>query len=490
MKILRVWSVLLLPLLSLILLSCSAAPRQGWDTSIRETKVEEAKAKSARNGVIITNSAQPPRVVRVSKSAPWLDDSIVSNYRGLDAKTAVLAILDQRPIRFDVKSNGPLVRALPKANTIRQHLDAIAVQANWAYTVNKGVITFSDWQVINYPLDFILGDKSAALGIGGTLSNNPSENTMSITNNVLDELKEIMDKIIESPDRPQDLLQRKISFSVIQATNSILVSAPPDTHRRVKDALDSINGIAGRNIYLDFDIFTVDLKEQYQRALDIDILRQSGINVTSKLTSDILKDSDKAPFLLQLDFPESNYIDSSQILLKALATHGEANLTSQGTLLLKNNEVGNILASTLDRFVEIDIPGEFKSFTPAYKESVVQVLPSIVGDEINLHLVLSNTDVEPYLKSLKRLPMMNTLGASSTSQIRTEVEMDNIKLGEQFVIPTQISDGETLMIAGLINRDYSNTKARNQFAPIVGDSISRDQGRREIIIVITAYLVD
>lgn len=490
MKLSQIKAGVLLLSGSLVLLSCSMVPKHVWDASDADATVEEVKAKASRNGIIITNSAQAPKLVRVSKTAPWLDDSIISNYRDLNAKTAILGILEQRPIRFDVSSSGPLVKALPRASTIRQHLDAIAVQANWAYTVNKGVITFSDWQVINYPLDFIVSNKQAELGIEGTLSNNPSRNTMSVNSNALDELTEIMERIIDSADQSQDQMQRKISFSVIKATNSILVSAPPDIHRKIEYALDSINRIAGRSIYIDFDIFTVELKEEYQRALDIDILRQSGINVTSKITSDILVDSATTPFLLQLDFPKSSYIDSSQILLKALATHGEASLTSQGTLLLKNNEVGNILASSLDRFVKIEIPGEIVSSTPAYKESVVQVLPSIVNDEINLHLVLSNTDVEPYLKSLKRLPYNTSQGGTTTSQFSTEIEMANIKLGEQFVIPTQISHGETLMIAGLINKNYENKKARNQLVPVVGDNISRDQVRREIIIVITAYLVD
>ena len=95
--------------------------------------------------------------------------------------------------------------------------------------------------------------------------------------------------------------------------------------------MDTINKIAGRNIYLDFDIFTVNLREEYQRALDVDVLRQSGIRVESKMHSGLFPSLNE-PFMLQFDFPKSKYIDTVQLLLKALATHGEASLANQGTL--------------------------------------------------------------------------------------------------------------------------------------------------------------
>ena len=487
MKIVKIFPTFLLLLLSLMLLSCSAAPKKGWDTSSEEASVEELKAKASRNGIIITQSAQAPKLVRISKTAPWLDDSIVTNYRGLPAKTAILAILKHRPVRFDVTSDGPEVKALPGAVTVRQHLDAIAVQANWSYTVNKGVITFNDWQVVNYPLDFILGNKQASLSVSGVLSDQESKNSLDVTNNNLDELIVVMERILSADSVRETEDQRQPSFTVIKSTNSTLVSAPPNMQKQVQNALTSINRIAGRNIYLDFDIYTVDLREQYQRAVDLDVLRAAGINLTSQMTN--ASETAGSPFLLQLDFAEGNAFDNSKLLLKALATHGEATLYNQGSLLLKNNQVGNIQTSSLNRFVEIAVDN-YQSKTPAYKESTLQVLPSIAGDEINLYLALSNTDVEPYLKSLTRESILLSNNGSNIQQPRTNVEIDTIRLGEQFVIPTQIKNGETLMLAGLTNKAYSNAQSQNQLMPTVGDGVDRKQGRREIIIVMTAHLLD
>lgn len=488
------------------LLSCSATPiGENWDKSSQDEALESIK--SSKQGITISETAQRARPVRIPKNAPWLSDPITANYSGgLDAKTTILSILHKQPVRFEMLDNGPPVTANPRAKTYREHLDAIAAQANWAYTVSEGVVTFSNWQVVNYPLDFILGEKQVKLSNVDIISTNNSSsdsdsnsvssdedantNTLSVTNNTIEELDKIMEKILGNSENADNTNQREISYSVVRTTNSVMVSAPPNIQRQVKSALDSINQIAGRSIYLDFDIYSVDLHEQYQRAVDVEVLKQSGISASSKVTSNVLTDQSSAPFVLSLDFNDSGY--NSQILLKALAEHGEASLVSQGTLLLKNNEVGNIRTSSLNRWVDIISVSDNESVAPAYKESVVQVLPSIVGDQINLHMVLSDTDNEPYLKSLKREAVINQTNNNNLNipEYKITIETDTIKLGEQFVIPTEINNGETLMIAGLTRKVYENSKSRNQLLPLVGDSRKRQQRRRETIIVMTAYLLE
>jgi hypothetical protein len=480
------------------LLSCSSAPtEERWNTSSQDSAIDAAKSITFKQGVTVTDTAQKAQPVRMPKTAPWLLDSVSATYQGeLDAKTAILSLLHNQPVRFELSGNGPNVKANPSATTFQEHLDSIAAQANWAYTVTKGVVIFSDWQIVNYPLDFILGNKSIKLSNSSIVSDSSSNsgsddssNTLSVTNNNLQELEGIMQKILTNPNNPENPARGNPSYSVIKATNSIMVSAPPNIQKQVRDALNSINNIAGRSIYLDFDIYSVDLYEQYQRAVDIDVLKQSGVSVSSKVNTSVLSGVGNAPFVFTLDFTENGY--DSQVLLKALAEHGEASLVSQGTLLLKNNEVGNIRTSSLNRWVDIISVSDNESVAPAYKESMFQVLPSITGEQINLHMVLSDTDNEPYLKSLKREAVFNQMNNNSNLPLyKITVETGTIKLGEQFVIPTEVENGETLLIAGLTRKIYNDTTARNQMLPIIGDSKNRQQRRRETIVVMTAYLLD
>jgi hypothetical protein len=178
-------------------------------------------------------------------------------------------------------------------------------------------------------------------------------------------------------------------------------------------------------------------------------------------------------------------------MLRALANTGKASLVNKGTLLLKNNEAGDIRTTSLNRWEEIAPSDDFKSKSPAFKESIIQVLPSIIDNKINLHMIISNTDNEPYLKSLKRELVTQTTGVSSNvPQYQIQAEIGMIKLGEQFVIPTEVNNGETLIIGGLSRKTLSDNQSKNQMLPIFGNGRDKQQRRRETIIVLSAYLYD
>ena len=106
-------------------------------------------------------------------------------------------------------------------------------------------------------------------------------------------------------------------------------------------------------------------------------------------------------------------------------------------------------------------------------------------------MIISSTDNEPYLKSLKRELVTQTTGVTSNvPQYQIQAEIGMIKLGEQFVIPTEVNNGETLIIGGLTRKTFSDNQSKNQMLPIFGDGRDKQQRRRETIIVLTAYLYD
>ena len=463
-----------------------------------EQAISDVKSLTIKKGTSVSQTAQKPTLIRVPRAAPWLNHRLESNYSGnIDAKTALLSMLNKHPVKFEVEGNGPPVKANPLAKTYKQHLDTISEQANWSYRVSNGVVTFSDWQVINYPIYFILGQKKINLTPSSMVSESDTSdktsstqmttNSLTIRSDKLKELKEIMDKLIKKSNLGVSS-NKKASYSIIKSTNSILVSAPPDIQKQVKSALMTINAIAGRTIHLTFDIYTVILFKAYQKALDIEVLKKTGVDVRSKVTSDIFGNSANAPYVLTVNSNKSEY--NSNIMLKALANSGKASLTNKGTLLLKNNEAGDIRTTSLNRWEEISPTDDFKSKSPAFKESIIQVLPSIINNKINLHMIISTTDNEPFLKSLKREPVEQSVGASTQLKYQLNVEIGRIKLGEQFVIPTEVTDGETLIIGGLTRKTFSDNQSKNQMVPIFGDGRNKEQRRHETIIVLTAHLSD
>ena len=494
----RLTHKLAISLVIFLMLGCNSIKQHQKAEAIKpEQAINEAKALTRKKGTSVSETSQKPKLIKVSKAAPWLNHPLEASYAGnIDAKTALLSILNKQPVKFGVEGNGPPVKVNPKAKTFKQHLDTICEQANWAYRISDGVVTFSDWQVINYPMYFIFGNNQINLTPSNMVSNSANAsnkssqtssqtNSLSISNNNLSELKEVMGKLIDK-SKTDKSSNRKPSYSIIKSTNSILVSAPPNIQKQVKNALMTINAIAGRTIHLEFDIYSVELFETYEKALDINVLKNTGVRISSIVKPDLLGDGQK-PYMFSLISEKSKY--NSSLMLKALSQSGKASLVNKGTLHLKNNQAGDISATSLISMVEIAPTDDYQSTHPEYRKSIIQVLPSIIGEKINLHMIISNGDNKPYLKSLKRERVTQSSSTSSNlPEFQIQAEIGNIMLGEQFVIPTEVKNGETIIIGGLTRKVITDNQQKNQMLPFFGDGKNKQQRRSETIVVLTAYL--
>ena len=481
-----------------LMLGCNSIKQnQKTETLKPEQAINDAKALTRKQGTSVSETSQKPKLVKVSKAAPWLNHPLEASYAGnIDAKTVLLSLLSKQPVKFEIEGNGPPVKADPKAKTFKQHLDTICEQANWAYRISDGVVTFSDWQVINYPIHFILGQKNINLTPANMVGNNSDgsssqtssqTNSLSISKNSLNELKEIMGKLIVK-SKADKSLSKNPSYSIIKSTNSILVSAPPNIQKQIKNALTTINAVAGRTIHLEFDIYSVELFETYEKALDINVLKNTGVKISSIVKPDLLGEGQK-PYMFSLISEKSKY--NSVVMLKALSESGKASLVNKGTLHLKNNQAGDISATSLISMVEISPTEDFQSTHPEYRESTIRVLPSIIGEKINLHMIISNSDNKPFLKSLKRERVTQSSSTNSNlPEFQIQAEVATIKLGEQFVIPTKVKNGETLIIGGLTRKFITDNQQKNQMLPFFGDGKNKRQRRSETIVVLTAYLSD
>ena len=481
-----------------LMLGCNTIKQnQKTETLQPEQAITDAKALTRKQGTSVSETSQKPKLVKVSKAAPWLNHPLEASYAGnIDAKTVLLSILSKQPVKFEIEGNGPPVKADPKAKTFKQHLDTICEQANWAYRISDGVVTFSDWQVINYPIHFILGQKNINLTPAKMVGNNSEgsssqtssqTNSLSISKNSLSELKEIMEKLIVK-SKADKSLSKNPSYSIIKSTNSILVSAPPNIQKQIKNALTTINAVAGRTIHLEFDIYSVELFETYEKALDINVLKNTGVKISSIVKPDLLSDGEK-PYMFSLISEKSKY--NSVVMLKALSESGKASLVNKGTLHLKNNQAGDISATSLISMVEISPTDDYQSTHPEFRESTIRVLPSIIGEKINLHIIISNSDNKPFLKSLKRERVTQSSSTNSNlPEYQISAEVATIKLGEQFVIPTKVQNGETIIIGGLTRKVITDNRQKNQMLPFFGDGKNKRQRRSETIVVLTAYLSD
>ena len=106
-------------------------------------------------------------------------------------------------------------------------------------------------------------------------------------------------------------------------------------------------------------------------------------------------------------------------------------------------------------------------------------------------MIIASTDNRPYLKSLTRERVtQSTSTTSNLPEYQIQAVVNVIKLGEQFVIPTEVSNGETLIIGGLTRKTYTDNRSKNQMIPLLGDGTDKQQRRSETIVVLTACLSD
>ena len=117
------------------LLSCSSSPiMDKWDKSSQDPAIDAAKSTVFKQGITVSDTAQRALPIRIPKTAPWLLDSVNATYQGgLDAKTTILALLHNQPVRFELSGNGPKVTANPSATTFQEHLDSIAAPVSYTH---------------------------------------------------------------------------------------------------------------------------------------------------------------------------------------------------------------------------------------------------------------------------------------------------------------------------------------------------------------------
>lgn len=434
------------------------------------------------------------RAVKIPKQAPWLANRVKIAYTGkVPAKAAVSAILDKNPVRYELSQiSTAKVHAPAEAITVQDHLNAIATQANWDYRIEHGVVIFSDWLTKSYPLAIEPAQRDAALGIAPISNSSGSEsdkndNTLTVAIDPYDELKAMLSALLgEAQSGADSAIERQPRFAVNEASASLTVTAAPNQHREVARAITAYNQRVGQAILIDIAVYNVDRSDGRQRALDFDLLRNAGISLAAKTTTGALLGVDSAPNLFSLTFKEGNAYDNSKVVARALAQSGNTSIITQGQLIAKNNQVSNLQQSDLIDFFEYSVGDQAVSGRlPRYTESIIQVLPTIHQDRINMRLIIINANVEPYVESIEQDREVGG-GTTTTSY---EVTTNEVRLGKQFVFPVEMRNGETLLIAGLQTDRERKDKVKNQLLPLVGDSVDAANKLSETLVVMTVRLI-
>ena len=390
-------------------------------------------------------SEQEPEHVEFPRDEAWLNRPLVlAGLRRMPLRMAMTEILPTNPISYLIdKHYDPDITSNPEAKTIRDHLEAISLQANLGWHYQSGTIIFTNTVTRQYPIALYGGGtnvmKVNANNLSSNVSDNQITNSITVTIHLLAELKKFITSTInikeciastdttttelttdQTPSDPvmamhgfpglEPQLQVKECFDVSGSANLITLTARPQTLLRFESAYQQFIESLNRNVNLKILTIKIDVTDLSQQRLDLDILR-SGTDISGSLTnivSDITSSQSTAAggnlgavLDLTLERAGSPWI-GSQIVLQNLESIANLSIEDSREIIAYSNRLITIQdTDTLTYIREIRRDPETVGNTTTFRTSVtsdqiltgqaLNIMPSLTDTHIALHIVINES---------------------------------------------------------------------------------------------------
>ncbi|MBL4571566.1 MAG: hypothetical protein JKY40_10615 [Gammaproteobacteria bacterium] len=432
--------------------------------------------------------------VEIPRHAPWLADRFDARYADT-SKEAIKTVLQGRPVIFELRrETNPQVTSPIDAVTIKQHLDAIAVQSDWSYLVDEGVVVFTDTNTEQFFIQSIpgIGISRVAfntLGNGGNAGGQVTgaSNSLELSSTPYIDLQNLLRSVVADYIPEGADLEGSSMFALIPSANILTVNGSPSLLRRVKRIIDDFNYSVTRKVHLIITVYDVTFSDVSARSIDFNVLRQAAIRTSSGFTGSSLIPATDGALSLGLDFFEGNSLDSSSVIFNLLRQQGQTTVKLHEAFEATNNVVFSIEDQRTTPYIsQVSIQrqdgGAISQITPTIETDEVStglgfhVVATIANDNINIRLSLSQS-------TLVRFDPYN-FGTGENGISGSLPVTDN----QYRVIPISLRDGETRLIANLSQSQYRNEEAGFGFGDI-GRSNGRDNTEKQTVIAVTAKIL-
>ncbi len=520
---------------ALILGACATDPAAPIDTAGRPL-VEELSAllEQVEAASEAPEPEQLPEPILVPRTAPWLGLLVEGTYQS-PPRDAVENLLSGRSLRWELTRAVPDVLVVPPSGsrTVSEHLDHIAVQADWSWRLDGAVVVVEDFPTRHYPIASLpgglravlparaldqaqnigggsLGGLGAATGAGGQ-GGDRLENTRTLDLDAIQDFASTLAQILALP-APQPLAQSLLetpenpeggealdaapdlgatganaSYRVSAAANLVTITAPPSIHARAVDFIEAHNAAANRRAVLTITVFELAFTDSNQRSVDFSLLRDAATAANLTLTSPEFDISDPNGITLRVDSMEGNSFDTSNLLLRLMETQGSTSVRLHERLEVTHNAPVAISDERVLPYVsEIStnnqVGGAFSTLGPQIETSqlntgvALNVLASIAGERINIRLGFS-------LSQLVRFDAFEFgTGESAVSGALPVTD------AQHRIFPFSIGDGETRLIANVTKTSVSDESANRAFGLLGGSRLS-DNTETQTVIAVTARVL-
>ena len=437
------------------------------------------------------DSATAATLIRRPRQPAWLDQAVQADYQNIPATAALRATLGNRPIRYSFDSGaGPLVSSPPSAATLREHLEAITTQANWAYVLEGPTVVITDTVQRSFELlaaPGVFQGKMLLRALGEELSAESED--LNITEFLQDPQGDVEAALASLMRLGEE--GDNTTMSWLPATSTLLAQAPPDLMRQIAAAVERFNRAAARRVSLELVVYEVDVTDTRERSVDLKAmidLAGGAASITASGLQLMPPDSmSRSQGLTVASDGQDSILLASNAVLRWLNQLGETSVIARSSLTSAHNQMVSVESVRTQDYVG-EVTREISTSGGAERERItvevetaetgqsLHVVPTVHGDRVYLRITLNSAD-------LVRLEQYSFDGD------RIQGGLPVIDHRNQ-ALNISLRSGESRLLANLARREERRAKARTPWLPWLADAKRKATREFETVLLITATIME
>lgn len=434
-------------------------------------------------------------IVKIPRQSSWMYDSVTLSGGEISIKSLLKVAMGGRAYLFSglpATSDKKLISLGAGQYSAKELLDMIAYQHDIAYRVSADTVIFQKEVTKGFKISVAPGERKAKL----PSFNEGIENYLTISQNPYAEAEAIIRSILgdAAAGATDDPSAEVTKVASAKSSNTIYVTGSANQLREVELALASFNKAVSRSIRLSLNLFIVDVKDSEKEGIDWSFLYNNGglwdlaLSINNLAEAGLGATGSPVSFRLQR---QAGSLNGSNFIFNNLKNQGKTKLISHPVVVTRNNEVVDIRSASVLSYIDelqqttTSSEGLAQTSTNFKKATFIDgltlwILPTINKERISLLIGLGYQD----LQSLDR-----EIFADGSHTTLPQYKSAN------FRIPTEIRDGETLVIAGIkFERGRAAYSRGASFWTRILDPFIKSKDREtlsgEVVITITAELVE
>ncbi len=301
------------------------------------------------------------------------------------------------------------------------------------------------------------------------------------------------DRVTNTTTTATQAVREKVGRLVInRLAGTVMATTSATRMRAIENYLDSLRQAVLRQVYIDVKIIEVDLTGDAALGVDwskIDmgaLVLGTSTAFTTTAAGTGVASSIRANY--NKDFPKTHLVNSVSAVVTALQKQGNVRVVSQPRIRTLNNQPAIVKAGTERTFFTTQttvtttngaaITNTTNTPTTVTEGVVLSVTPQISSDN---RIAL---DVSPVVT---RISGVDTSPDGNSNAPRMDVKQTSTMV--------RVGDGETVVIGGMIQESDEDTNRSVPglgSTPVIGalfGTTYRAKGRRELVIILTPYIV-